>query len=185
MPVIPQGKIALGRITKPHGTAGEMVVHCFSEQPESLQHYKEFILLAKDGRVSVPLPVSSCRLQGKKAIVGFAGITSRQQLDALMGAMILVEKEALPTLDKDHFYWCNYIGRTVATKDGEQLGVVKTIFNNGAQDILVLRQRNEEEEILIPVTRETLVDDRQEALIVDLPLGLLEINSSSETKDEI
>ncbi len=160
-----------------------MVVHSFSGQPENIQCYKEFTLLATDGRVSVPLALSSCRLQGKKAIVGFAGISSRNQLDALIGAVILIDKKALPELGENQFYWCSYIGRSVATDDGRQLGRVETIFSNGAQDVLVLRQ--ETEEILIPVTSETLVDDSQETLVVALPPGLLEINCPPAINDDI
>ncbi len=140
--------------------------------------------MAADGRVSVPLTLSSCRLQGKKAIIGFAGISSRSQLDTLIGAVILIDKKALPEPGDDQFYWCNYIGRPVVTDDGRQLGLVETIFSNGAQDVLVLRQETEEE-ILIPVTRETLVDDSKETLIVALPPGLLEINCPPAVNDDI
>ncbi len=141
-----------------------------------MQAYKEFFLLGRDGRLSVPLVVASCRQRGKNAIIAFTGISRRSQLDALLGALLLVEKKALPKLADDQFYWCHYMGRPVITESGRKLGVVRAIFNNGAQDILVVRRENAEEEILIPVTAKTLVDDTQEALIVDPPPGLLEIN---------
>ncbi len=157
-----------------------MVVSCFSEQPENMQCYKELSLLGKDGRLSVPLAVSSCRLRGKKVIIGFAGIENRNQLESLIGALVLVDRVALPELGENQFYWCHYIGRTVRTVDGQVLGVVETIFSNGAQDVLVLRQEGEAEEFLIPVTEETLVDDSKEVLVVAPPPGLLEINYSSE-----
>ncbi len=66
--------------------------------------------------------------------------------------------------------------RPVTTDSGQELGVVKAIFSNGAQDILVIRQQGSAEELLIPVTAGTLVDDTRKTLIVNLPPGLLEIN---------
>ncbi len=150
-----------------------------------MQSYEELILLAEDGRISVPLPVSFCRVQGKKVVVGFAGISSRNQLDDLLGAMVLVDKKALPEIAEDQFYWCDYIGRAVATERGQQLGRVKALFNNGAQDVLVLQQQGVKEEILVPITGETVVDDSEGKLIVNLPPGLLEINSPAETGDDI
>ena len=51
------------------------------------------------------------------------------------------------------------------------VAAVKSLFNNGAQDILVVSSGDGE--ILIPVAKSIVVQETTEALIVDLPPGLL------------
>lgn len=179
---IPEDKILLGRICKAHGTKGEVVLSCFSEQPENIRQYGELFLMDADGRLSVPLTVGSCRKRGKNAILAFQGIRSRSQLEELLGAAVLVAKENLLPLPKNQFYWFQFQGKKVLTAAGEEIGTVQRLFSNGAQDILVVQAEGEAEEIFIPVTEEILIAEKKEQLIVAPPPGLLEINRRDRNK---
>ena len=89
-----------------------------------------------------------------------------------------VEKEALPALAKEEFYWHHYIGRSVADKNG-MLGSIEEIFYNGAQDVFVVRTVAGDE-ILIPVTENTILLEKDDQLLVDLPPGLVELNREND-----
>ena len=52
------------------------------------------------------------------------------------------------------------------------------IFNNGAQDVLIVEGMRED--ILIPMTREIVIREEEGKLIVDPPPGLLELNSEAD-----
>ncbi len=54
---------------------------------------------------------------------------------------------------------------------------VENIFHNGAQDVLVVK--NDDEEFFIPVTGETITEATEDFLLVSLPPGLLDINKDS------
>ena len=69
------------------------------------------------------------------------------------------------------------------TGDGRALGRVQKIFSNGAQDILVVGEGNQE--YLIPILDSIIVRRTDTELIIDPPPGLLEINSgTADTEDE-
>lgn len=169
--------LLIGRVGKPHGLRGELKITCFSGQPENFLDYRELILVDTNGRLSIPLTVMNCRVQGKHAVIGFGGITSREQAEEAVGAGVLVAKEHLPEIAEDEYYWHQYRGKRLIDKEGKQLGTVTELFNNGAQDVLVVTAGDEE--FLIPVTKEIVVGEISGDLVINPPPGLLEINRDS------
>lgn len=176
-PSPPEEYILLGRVVKAHGLKGEVKITCFSEQPENLAAYKRFYLMNRKGVISKGLSVIKSRIQGKGAIVRLEAINSRRQADDLLGTSILIAKSELPEVTKNKFYYHQFQGKRVVTKQGLDIGLVKKIFSNGAQDILVVEAG--QDEIFIPVTKTIVVGETKEELIVDLPPGLLELNKQS------
>jgi 16S rRNA processing protein RimM len=65
------------------------------------------------------------------------------------------------------------IGLEVQGIDGTRLGRVENLFETGSNDVLVVKQGNEE--ILIPVTASIVrdVDFKEGKILVDLPEGLV------------
>ncbi len=173
----PAGYILLGRVGKAHGLKGEVKIICFSEQPENVAAYKRFYLMNRRGVLSKGLAVLKSRIQGKGVVVQLDSIVSREQADELLGTSILIAKSELPEITDNSFYYYQFQGKRVVSKKGLDIGLVKQIFNNGAQDILVVQAAHDE--ILIPVTKTIVVDETEEELIVDLPPGLLELNKQS------
>jgi 16S rRNA processing protein RimM len=113
-------------------------------------------------------------MQGKTAIVSLETIDERNGADRLKGMGVLVEKAELPKTDEDEFYYYQLVGLAVKTREGRDLGRVENIFSNGAQDILVIRGKDQE--YLIPILQSIIVRRTDEDLIVAPPPGLLEIN---------
>lgn len=167
--------LILGKVGKPHGLRGDVKIVCFSEQPENFSHYRELFLLNSSGGISGTLTIVNYRIQGSSAIVKFAELASRTDAEKLTGQKVVIAKSELPTIAGDEFYWHQYIGKEVLQSNGVLLGKIKELFNNGAQDILVVVRNNEE--ILIPVTKETVVEEERDKLIVELPPGLVELNN--------
>ncbi len=79
--------------------------------------------------------------------------------------MFFSPKNLLPDTAEDEYYWYQYEGKLVIDQDGQTIGRVESLFNNGAQDIMVVKSG--EEEILIPMTKSIIVQETAEALIVD------------------
>lgn len=171
----PEDKYLLvGKATKPHGLRGEIKIYCFSGQPENYKDYKELTLLDPSGRLIGPLAVKKSRVQGKTAVVKFASIDDRTTAEKIEGLEVLVLKELLPKTKPGEYYWHQYQGKKLLDTKGAQIGIVRQLFNSGAQDILVVDR--EGEEALVPVTKEFIINETEDSLVVDLPPGLLEIN---------
>jgi len=165
--------VLLGKITKAQGLRGEVKIFSFSGQPENFLGYRELVLVSKTGTISSPLAVENTRIQGKSVIVKLASVTNRNQAEEIEGKGVLIAKDLLPEPAADEYYWYRYEGKLVRDLDGRNIGRVESLFNNGAQDILVVKSAKEE--ILIPITKSILVRETDEELIVNTPPGLLDL----------
>lgn len=169
--------LLIGKVGKPHGLRGEIKLICFSQQPENIHDYDQVVLIDMKGRISAPFKILKCRAQGKSAIVAFDGITTREQAEDVGDAGVLVAKEKLPPIAEDEYYWHQFTNRTLVDTRGNHIGTVESLFNNGAQDVLVVKAGDEE--ILIPVTKSIVVGEKSGDIVIDPPPGLLELNTDS------
>lgn len=175
--------ILIGKVGKPHGLHGEVRLHLYSGQPENVHSYGHLVLVSTAGRLSPSLQVATCRTQGKAAIVGFESIVGRESAEGLVGMGVLLDRQDLPKAGDGELYWYQFDGLQVVTSDGRALGRVQKIFSNGAQDILVVGEGNQE--YLIPILDSIIVRRTDEELVVAPPPGLLEINSGmADIEDE-
>lgn len=169
--------LLVGKTTKPHGLRGEIKIYCFSGQPQNFLEYKELTLCDLKGTLSKPIQVTKSRVQGKTAVVKFANIADRSAAESIEGHEVLLLKEHLPKAKSDEYYWLQYEGKQLIDQDGSVIGTVKKLFNNGAQDILVVATENDE--VLVPVIDNFIIEETDNTIVVDLPPGLLEINVDS------
>lgn len=169
--------VLLGKITKAHGLRGEVKIFSFSGQPENFSGYKEVILVNSSGNLSAAYAVEKFRVQGKTVIVQLASINNRDLAEKIEGMGVLLAKSLLPDTTEDEFYWYQYEGKLVSDQNGRTIGRVQSLFNNGAQDIMVVKSGKEE--ILIPITRNIITRETCEELIINPPPGLLDLNNES------
>jgi 16S rRNA processing protein RimM len=167
--------LLIGKVTEPHGLKGEVKIFSFAGQPENIRHYKKLVLVTPSGRLSPSSMIETCRIKGKSAIVGLNSVSDRNGAEAITGMGVLIRKEDLPQPGKDEFYLYSMEGLPVVTTQGRKLGTVKHIFSNGAQDLLVVQDKDEE--YLIPVLDSIIISYDTEKIIIEPPPGLLEINS--------
>lgn len=166
--------LLIGKVTKPHGLRGDVKMYCFSGQPENIRDYERLTLVDLRGKPVGSIEIAKTRVKGKTAIVKFANIDNRNQAEALEGFEVFLLKEDLPESGPGEYYWHQYTGMRIVEQTGTIVGVVRKIFNSGAQDILVVETGTDE--VMIPVTREIVVEEQADQIIVDLPPGLLDIN---------
>jgi 16S rRNA processing protein RimM len=171
--------ILIGKIIVPHGLKGEIKIFSFAGQPENIQHYKNLVLVNSSGKLSQPYSVEKCRVKGKSAVVQLASITNRNEAEAITGLGVLIRKEDLPQPGEDEFYLSQLEGLAVVTVEGLSLGTVTNIMSNGAQDILVVQDKDEE--YLIPILDSIIIQRDAEKVVIAPPPGLLEINSKNSS----
>lgn len=168
--------LLLGKVAKPQGLQGDLKIFLHSGQPENVALYKELRLVDRDGVISPPLAVLASRVHGKAAIVRLASITTRTEAEQVEGQGVLLARHHLPTVGENEYYWHQYQDKLVVDIAGNEIGRVARLFNTGAQDVLVVQAGKEE--VLIPVTKEILVGETADNLIVDLPPGLIGLNAT-------
>ncbi len=166
--------LLLGKIVKAQGLRGEVKIFSYSGQPENIGDYKELVLIDRSEKLSAPLIIEKSRAQRTTAIVQFATIKSRGMAEDIVGMGVLLVKKRLPALGEDEYYWHQFVGKRVEDQGGRSIGLVEKLFNNGAQDIMVVKAGREE--ILIPVIKEIVVGETDDTLIINPPPGLLELD---------
>ena len=154
----PPDRLEVGRIHKPHGLKGELVVSLLTNHTERLDPGTR--LWADDE----PLEVVRSAPHQHRYLVAFAGIAHRDQADALRGRLLYAE----PLDDPDEVWVHELIGAEVRDRDGTSHGTVEVVEANPASDLLVL-----ESGVMVPLN---FVVDRSEpgVLVVDAPPGLLD-----------
>lgn len=168
--------VLIGRVAGVHGLKGELKICPYSDAPEKLLDYSSLLLVA-EGSNSAPVfhKVERARVQKNCAVVKLEGCGSRTEAEQLRFASIYVHEDDLPELDEDEFYFRELEGKLVQTEDGQVIGKITGLLAGGAQDILQID--NNSREYLIPLVSEFLIAIEEDAVIMSLPPGLLEINA--------
>jgi 16S rRNA processing protein RimM len=143
-------------VIKPHGLRGEVVVALSSNRPERLASGNVFESDRGD------LEVEASRPHQGRHLVRFAGVTDRNQAEALRGLVLRAE----PMDDPDALWAHDLIGSVVVDQHGTEHGPVVALEANPASDLLVLEGGG-----LVPLT--FVVEVAGDRIRVDVPEGLL------------
>lgn len=155
----------VGRIVKPHGLKGHVVVELWTNRSERVAPGS--VLTGPNGELRVKQSTPTAPAAGRERwLVTFDGIDSRETADAFRGQVL----RAAP-IDEPGSLWVHeLVGRDVFGVSGERLGVVEAVEANPASDLLVLGDGT-----LIPLRFVVDSGDGENGLTVDLPEGLLDL----------
>jgi 16S rRNA processing protein RimM len=141
----------VGKIVRPHGVRGEVVVNRFGREGDPLAPGS--VVTARsgtEGRAEAALRVESRRPSSRgRWLVVFEGIEDRDQAAVLSGSIIGVDESSLPDLEEGRYYNFQVVGLEAVTPEGESLGTVREVWETGANDVFVVR--GPKGEILLPV----------------------------------
>jgi len=168
-------QVTVGRIGRPHGIRGDVVVGVRTDEPEL--RFAVGSRLDTDRADVGPLTVAAVRWQSGELIVRFRGIRDRTSAGELRGTWLSVDSGTLaPTGDPDEFRDHDLVGLCVRTVDGAEVGVVEDVLHHG-QDTLIVRAASRE--ILVPFVKAivTSVDVEAGVLVIDPPPGLLDLEA--------
>jgi len=136
-----QDLINVGKISGVFGLKGWVKVFSYTEPRENILSYKHW--LRKKGSQDKSVKVIGGQLQGKGVVAQIEGVTDRDQALLLMGWDVYITHDQLPTLAKGEYYWTDLVGLDVENLEGFQLGKVDSLFETGANDILLVKGERE------------------------------------------
>jgi 16S rRNA processing protein RimM len=183
-------RVIVGRIGRPHGIRGEVVMGVRTDEPDLRFAVGAVLgldrsLPAEAGEATASggqLTVASVRWHSGQLLVAFTGITDRTAAGELTGSWLSVDSSLLPDIsDPDEFRDHELVGLSVRTASGDAVGVVTDVLHSG-QDLLVVRAAHREGavdkggEYLVPFVKAIVpeVDIRAGLLVIDPPPGLLD-----------
>ena len=154
----PAHLLEIGRVGRPHGTAGQVTVTLVSNRPERLAPGSE---LHTDAGT---LQVVAARPHQKRYLVAFSGVDDRGRAESLRGLVLRAE----PITDPSEMWVHELIGARVVDQHGTDRGLVAGVVANPAGDLLELADG-----ALVPLR--FVVDSVPcEHIEVDVPDGLFE-----------
>lgn len=168
--------VEIGRVVGAHALRGEIRVRYFGDGPANLLD-SEFVWLGEhrdDPGARRFAVVGAGTGRGGEVRLALEGISDRNAAEALRGRLVLMDRADLAALDDDEFYWHELVGCSVATDAGEEVGVVREIWDSGRHDVLVVAG-SDGRQILIPTAKEIMtgVDRAARRIVVrDIP-GLI------------
>ena len=167
--------VLVGRIARPHGLRGQVVVNPETDFVEERFRPGERLWTRVDGREAA-LTIASARVQNGRPVIAFEGMSRLEDVEPLAGLELRVPEDTLRPLEPGRYYEHQLVGCIVETVEGIVLGpVVRVEGGPGGSRLAVDRTG---EEVLIPLAVEICVDiDVAGGRIrVEAPEGLLDLN---------
>ena len=166
--------ILLGKVTGVFGVRGWIKVFSDTQPRENITSYPIWWLQAAGGERR-RYAVENGKRSGKYVVAKLEGIDDRDAADTIIGCSIAIERDAMPPLEKDEYYWNDLLGFSVTNLQGKVLGTVLGMLETGAHDILVVGTAGSEDtqDLLVPWVKEHFikrVDVEQRTIVVDWEL---------------
>lgn len=168
----------VGRIARPHGIRGQVVVNPETDFPEErFRSGAELFTRRADGQGEMAaLVISTARFQQERPVIGFAGMDDINAVQTLVGRELRVPVERLAALPPDTYYRHSLIDCHVETVDGTKVGIVTGVEGTMTGSRLVVT--SERGEILVPLVAPICltIDPEAKRIVIAPPEGLLDVN---------
>ena len=155
--------VELGRIGAPFGLAGWVHVASFTDPPEALLEYRQWRLARATGEVFT-LGLQDGRPHGNAVVARLQGIEDRDAAARLTGALIEVERSALPEPGERQHYRADLLGCEVYNTEGCRLGTVSYFVDAPAGAVMVVEDGGG----ALPAREHWVLADPSHLLEVDL-----------------
>lgn len=143
----PSDLIELGVVRGAYGIKGWVRIAPHSPDAEVLRANRHWWLRREDA--SEQVEVSGLRRHAGQLLAKWPDCETPEAAEALKGATVAVARSEFPPPRKGEYYWVDLIGALVVNRTGEELGRVRGLSNNGAQDLLEVA--DEERVYLVPM----------------------------------
>jgi 16S rRNA processing protein RimM len=177
--------IVIAHLVRPQGRRGEVLADILTDFPARFSDRRELMLLDAGG-----VPLRAISLEGHwlhkgRVVLKFSGCDSISDAEALRGLDVAISREQRAPLDADSAYISDLIGCCVVLPDGAEAGKIVAVDRETDTPLLVL-ETSSGDEVLVPFAKAYLrqINLETKRIVMDLPEGLLDINSSSSSAEE-
>ena len=168
---LPDDLVLVGHVTGAYGIQGWVRIKPYSPDADALLAAKTWWLDKPEFR---DVDMLHAKMDGEDVVAQLMGVADRNAAEALKGAAVQVRRSHFPPLANDEFYWGDLMGLVVDNVQGEHLGVVSDLMDNGAHPILrvvapAAPDSDQQKEWLIPFVDQFVktVDQNAKKITVD------------------
>jgi 16S rRNA processing protein RimM len=171
--VIPDDLVLVGYVSGAYGINGWVRIKPYSTDADALLHARTWWLDKPDFH---DVEMMQAKTHSGDVVARLMGVEGRNAAEALKGATVQIPRSHFPPLPDDEFYWVDLIGLAIENLQGEHLGMVTDLMDNGAHPILRVavppepeKEPQEQQELLIPFVGQFVktVDQKTKKIMVD------------------
>jgi 16S rRNA processing protein RimM len=166
-------RIVVGKIVKPHGTQGEVVVEVFSDAPERFAPRARLEAGDPTGERTT-LIVRKARHDRGRLLVTFAKIAGRDAAASLRGKLLSIPgAKAAPPAEGTYYPW-QLEGLEAVDEEGRRLGRLVRVVERAGNDVWVIDTGDGE--AMVPAVEEFIrsVDLDAGRIVIHVIQGLFE-----------
>jgi 16S rRNA processing protein RimM len=165
--------IAIGRISKPIGTRGEIKILPLTDDPKRFAVLQS-VWVGHQESAAKQLDVIAVRIETRQIAVRLSGVENADAAEQIRDQYLFVPKEEVIKLRSGSYFMHDVIGCEVLTQDNVKVGTVSDLFSLPSNDVWLVR--NGEKEILIPAVKEIIkqVDIEKKRITIHAVEGLLD-----------
>jgi 16S rRNA processing protein RimM len=164
--------LALGRLRRPYGVHGEILMEVLTDFPERL---KEGMVLYV-GPEHRPLRLLQLKDYRGGLIVTLEGYESPEEVGELRNQYAFIPTADITPLPEGEYYQHQILGLRVIDEEGTPLGTITEILETGANDVYVVHSENSRD-ILLPVIDPVILE-------IDLNKGEIRVHLLPGLTDE-
>ena len=165
--------LIVGRVGKPHGVRGDVLVDVITDFPDRLIDGTRFGLGDESGPGEF-FVVHRVRDHKGRWLVSIQGIRDRETIEGWRGRYLYLPEQAIEDLPEGYFYEHHLMGLECRSAAGEVFGHVTELDFGLGQSRLVVEQDGHES--MVPYVPEIVreVDLEKGIIIIDPPAGLFD-----------
>ena len=162
--------ICVGSIGGSYGVHGELRIKSFCATADDIETYSP--LTREDGNGSFAIAIVRSVKGG--FVIRIPNVGTKEQADALKGVLLYARRDQLPRLPDDEYYHSDLQDLQVLDTGGKILGIVHSVQNHGAGDLLEVQLPNSSATVLVPFSLAVIptVDLIAGRIIADPPDGI-------------
>jgi 16S rRNA processing protein RimM len=170
-------RVTVGRVVRPHGVRGEVVVVVLTDVPERFAPGTTLLMAREEGGPAEPVVVEARHQHKSGVVVRFAGAGDRDQAEELRGRWLEIERSQVPPAPPGTYYHYELLGCR-CFDGGRELGVVVDLAEDGGGLLLIVADG--ERRVPVPFVASFLreIDVAAGRIDLELPPGLIEVCAS-------
>ncbi len=162
-----QEKLVIGRVSSPHGIKGWLKILSYTDPVENIFSYKSIFLKKRNDYL--PFEIEDYSISGKIIRMKLKGVDDRNHSEDIAECEILINRDDLPEISSDSYYWADLIGFQIKREGGEDLGILDSFLETGSNDVMVVIGINKSRNLIPFINRDVVktVDMEGKVIIVD------------------
>lgn len=170
---VPDDLVLVGHVTGAYGIKGWVRIRPYSADADAMLYAKTWWL---DKPELHDVEAMQAKTHGEDVVAQLMGVADRNAAESLKGAVVQIRRSHFPPLSNDEYYWVDLIGLAVENLQGESLGAVVDLMDNGAHPILrvaaPMQGDDKQKEWLIPFVDQFVKTVDQQAKKITVDWGL-------------